>query len=120
MKTTTTTPLASSNKSKRIGRKKVYQDKQTFEPIHSGDREALTRLASNFTGGESLNRRSTGAGDELSRRDTLYNVNVGDAVLDPRSPEFDVYKWSRMYVPSCPCATSTADGVQVDETHRRE
>lgn len=70
-----------------------------FEPIHSGDRAQLTRLASNFStrsgGGSSLSHTSTRRSG-LARRDTLYGVNVGDAVLDPQSPDFDPYKWSRM------------------------
>lgn len=70
---------------------------QTFQPIRAGDRAELTRLASalSTTGGASLAKLSTGA-SELQRRDTLWDVHVGDAVLDPRSEEFDAYKWSRM------------------------
>jgi ATP-binding cassette, subfamily G (WHITE), member 2, PDR len=69
---------------------------RTFEPIAAGDRDELYKIASNFTGGP-VHRTST-AGSALERRDTLYGVNIGDPVLDPRSPEFDPYKWSRMYV----------------------
>ena len=75
-----------------------------FQPIAAGDRDELHRIASNFaTAGGSLTRTST-RGSALERKDTLYNVNIGDPVLDPSSPEFDPYKWSRMYVqnPFCP------------------
>jgi hypothetical protein len=34
----------------------------------------------------------------LERKDTLYGVDIGDPVLDPKSPEFNPYKWFRMYV----------------------
>ncbi|KAL3427948.1 ABC-2 type transporter [Phlyctema vagabunda] len=71
---------------------RTARDRAVFEPIHSGDREQLHRIASSFGG---LSRTSTGAND-LERRDTLYGINSGDAVLDPDSPQFDVYKWSRM------------------------
>lgn len=69
-----------------------------FHPIAAGDRDELHKIASNFAGaGGSMTRTST-KGSALERRDTLYNVNIGDPVLDPKSPEFDPYKWSRMYV----------------------
>lgn len=67
-----------------------------FQPIAVGDRDELHRIASNFASG-SLTRTSTKASG-IERRDTLHNVNIGDPVLDPSSPEFDPYKWSRMYV----------------------
>lgn len=69
-----------------------------FQPIAAGDRDELYRIASSFTGaGTAVTRTSTRASG-LERRDTLYGVNIGDPVLDPRSSEFDPYKWSRMYV----------------------
>ena len=84
-----------------------------FQPIAVGDRDELHRIASNFAGaGGSLTRTSTKA-SALERKDTLYNVNIGDPVLDPSSPEFDPYKWSRMYVqnpfflPEIPRASET-------------
>jgi ATP-binding cassette, subfamily G (WHITE), member 2, PDR len=69
---------------------------RTFEPIAAGDREQLQGIASNLTG-EGIVRTSTVA-SALERRDTLYGVDIGDPVLDPRSPRFDPYKWSKMYV----------------------
>ena len=69
-----------------------------FQPIAVGDRAELHRIASTFAGaGGSLTRTSTRASG-LERKDTLYNVNIGDPVLDPANPEFDPYKWTRMYV----------------------
>ena len=69
-----------------------------FQPIAAGDRAELHRIASTFAGaGGSMTRTSTRASG-LERRDTLYNVNIGDPVLDPASPEFNPYKWTRMYV----------------------
>ncbi|KAH6669801.1 putative ABC transporter CDR4 [Halenospora varia] len=70
---------------------------RTFEPILSGGREELTRIASQFGGGSvNLTRTLTRASSGLERRDTLAGVELGDPVLDPSSPEFDIYKWSRM------------------------
>jgi len=66
-----------------------------FEPIGSGDREELKRIASNFGGNAELVRTATRI-STLERRDTLAGINFGDAVLDPSSKEFDVYKWARM------------------------
>ena len=69
-----------------------------FEPIIAGDREELKRIASGFEGsqiGRTFTHR-TGGNDDLQKQDTLAGVNVGDSVLDPNSPDFDVYKWTRM------------------------
>jgi ATP-binding cassette subfamily G (WHITE) protein 2 (PDR) len=80
----------------RVQTTRTVTRERTFEPILPGDKEALTRLASNFSAaGGSLTRTDT-RGSELQRSDTLAGIQIGDAVLDPRSPEFDVYKWSRM------------------------
>jgi hypothetical protein len=70
-------------------------ERRQFAPIRTGDAEELTRLATSMDGSGSIARTST-RGSELQRRDTLAGINVGDAVLDPRSPEFDPYKWARM------------------------
>ncbi|KAF4631295.1 hypothetical protein G7Y89_g6838 [Cudoniella acicularis] len=67
-----------------------------FEPIHAGDREELHRIASEFSGSVALARTRTNASSGLERRDTLAGVEIGDPVLNPNSPEFDIYKWSRM------------------------
>lgn len=37
-------------------------------------------------------------GSQIQRLDTLAGVNLGDPVLDPTKPEFDMYKWARMFV----------------------
>jgi hypothetical protein len=63
-----------------------------FEPIRSGDREELQRLASTLGRTESY----ISTPDALQRVDTLAGVKIGDSVLDPTSPDFDVYKWARM------------------------
>lgn len=72
------------------------QERRQFEPIRSGDREELQRIASTFSGSVALQRTITGMSSALERKDTLAGIELGDAVLDPSSPEFDVYKWSRM------------------------
>lgn len=72
------------------------RERRQFEPIRSGDREELRRIASEFSGSVSLQRTATVQSSRLEREDTLYGIQLGDPVLDPSSPEFDVYKWSRM------------------------
>jgi ATP-binding cassette, subfamily G (WHITE), member 2, PDR len=72
------------------------QERRQFEPIRSGDREELHRIASSFAGSVALQRTITAQPSGLERTDTLAGIQLGDAVLDPSSPEFDVYKWSRM------------------------
>ena len=69
---------------------------RAFEPIHVGDREELHRIASEFGGSAALSRSNTRASSALQRSDTLAGVELGDPVLDPSSPDFDVYKWARM------------------------
>jgi len=84
---------------KKIQTSRTTRTERNFEPISPGDRAQLTRLASNFSvvGDGSMTRSST-RGSNLTRKDTLYGVDVGNPVLDPKSPEFDPYKWSRLLV----------------------
>jgi ATP-binding cassette, subfamily G (WHITE), member 2, PDR len=70
---------------------------RTFEPINAGDRAELHRIASEFGGSVDLVRTATINSTVLERKDTLAGLEVGDPVLDPTSPEFDPYKWVRMY-----------------------
>ena len=80
-----------TTKSERLSRR------DTFEPIHAGDTEALQRLASQYGGTDgALSRVGTRASAGLERRDTLYGLQSDDPVLNPNSPSFDVYKWARM------------------------
>jgi ATP-binding cassette subfamily G (WHITE) protein 2 (PDR) len=66
-----------------------------FEPICPGDRAELTRIATTI--GRTISLKPSHPGDiDLQRVDTLAGISIGDAVLDPQSPEFDVYKWARM------------------------
>ncbi|TVY15202.1 ZEB2-regulated ABC transporter 1 [Lachnellula arida] len=67
-----------------------------FEPVRYGDREELHRIASEFGGSVALSRTHTRGSSALERVDTLHGVKLGDPVLDPSSPDFDVYKWTRM------------------------
>lgn len=39
-----------------------------------------------------------GSGAQLERRDTLAGLQLGDPVLDPTKPEFNFYKWARMFM----------------------
>jgi ATP-binding cassette subfamily G (WHITE) protein 2 (PDR) len=72
------------------------RQRRTFEPIKAGDAEELTRIASSWEDeGASVVRTST-RGSELQKTDTLAGIYIGDAVLNPKSPEFDPYKWARM------------------------
>lgn len=73
----------------------TWENRQ-FEPIRSGDREELHRIASEFGGSVALARTITQQSSALERKDTLAGIQVGDDVLDPSSPDFDAYKWSRM------------------------
>lgn len=74
------------------------RERRQFAPIRTGDAEELTRIATLMEGdGASVAAaRTSTRGSELQRRDTLAGINVGDSVLDPKSPDFDPYKWARM------------------------
>ncbi|KAK9489410.1 ABC-2 type transporter-domain-containing protein [Lipomyces doorenjongii] len=73
-----------------------------YEPIvtrtftHEMQRPELARLASAFSSADY--RTATDNGDGLERKDTLAGVELGDPVLDPSKPEFDFYKWARMFL----------------------
>jgi len=69
---------------------------RTFEPINSGDRAELTRIASTFGPSVSLHRSISNGNQNLERTDTLAGITLDDEVLDPKSANFDVYKWTRM------------------------
>lgn len=77
----------------------VEEIMREFEPIQPGDRQQLYRLASVMSqkSRPSADRRST-TDYGLERKDTLAGVEVGNAVLDPSSDQFDSYKWARMLV----------------------
>lgn len=96
MPSSSSTDVEDESDLERIQTTQSVRDRRAFEPIRSGDREELTRIASSFRGDLSLARTRTHESSALERQDTLAGVNVGDPVLDPKSPEFDVYKWTRM------------------------
>lgn len=96
MPSSSSTDIEDESDLERIQTTQSVRDRRAFEPIRSGDREELTRIASTFRGDLSLARTRTRESSALERQDTLAGVNVGDPVLDPKSPEFDVYKWTRM------------------------
>ncbi|QSZ33671.1 hypothetical protein DSL72_005242 [Monilinia vaccinii-corymbosi] len=69
-----------------------------FEPIGTGDREQLQRIATSF-GSSQLGRTFThasGASDGLEKPHTLTGTKLGDPTLDPNSPEFDIIIWTKM------------------------
>jgi len=73
---------------------------RAFEPIHAGDTQTLTRIASQLSRSQShYSGRSSGVsgeGNDLDRTNTLTGLEFGDEVIDPNSPKFDLYKWIRM------------------------
>lgn len=95
----TTSSTTDSEQRERLRRTPTSQSahqRRIFSPINPGDPEELLRIATSLeNGGASVVRTSTRA-SELQRQDSLAGINIGDAVLDPKSPEFDVYKWARM------------------------
>lgn len=79
--------------------RKSLARRSTFSPIQT---QTLHRIASSFQArsptSDSITRSPTDKSHraDLERHDTLHGIKPGDAVLDPSSENFDVYKWSRM------------------------
>jgi len=70
---------------------------RTYQPINAGDDAVLTRLASQFSRTQShySRRSSTGPEDALQKTGTIDGLELGDPVLDPSSPKFDLHKYLR-------------------------
>lgn len=87
------TDVESGEELQRIRTARSMAPEHEFEPIRAGDRAEVARVASLFQS-PSIPNSTSDAG--LTRRDTLYGVHIGHPALDPKSPEFDPYKWARM------------------------
>ncbi|KAM5437048.1 GTPase-activating protein [Microsporum ferrugineum] len=73
----------------------MYETVRTWSPQ---TRPELVRIASAFSRIDSHpDAPSAEDGGRLNRRDTLAGVQIGDPVLNPTKPEFDFYKWARMF-----------------------
>ncbi|KAL1956581.1 hypothetical protein VTO42DRAFT_7052 [Malbranchea cinnamomea] len=73
----------------------TYEALRTFTSTESGQK--LARIASALsypTVPLTPERPRT----QLERKDTLAGVKLGDPVLDPTKPEFNFYKWVRMFM----------------------
>lgn len=81
---------------KRVQTSQSVRDRRQYEPILVGDWEDLRRAASNMDNDLKLVRTKTQNSTALEHKDTLAGIEIGDPCLDPKSPEFDIYKWSRM------------------------
>ena len=64
------------------------------EHMHPEARAELSRVASNFPRRHDSESAASDTG--IQRRDTLEGLKLEDPVFDPRSEEFDQYKWARM------------------------
>lgn len=74
-------------------------------PIDTGNEAELARLALSISKSDTfatitrrISYQSQPPTNEQFRRDTLADIELGDPVLDPSSPEFNFYKWARMWV----------------------
>jgi ATP-binding cassette subfamily G (WHITE) protein 2 (PDR) len=97
--TSSSTDVEDENELKMVQTSQSVRDRRAFEPVRSGDKEELQRIATTFGESVALARtKSHATTGGLQKQDTLANLEFGDPVLDPSSPEFDVYKWTRMLV----------------------
>lgn len=70
-------------------------------PISADARATLMRLATQSQPYYSHARKSVSPAEHpgaLERKDTLHGLKPGDDVLDPKSPQFHLYKWIRMAI----------------------
>ncbi|KAK4949281.1 hypothetical protein LTR10_011898 [Elasticomyces elasticus] len=65
-----------------------------YVPIITSDESVLRNLATHTL--QLIQPLSMNDGSGIARRDTLDDIHIGDAVLNPSSPEFDLNKWIRM------------------------
>ncbi|GAB7360025.1 hypothetical protein MBLNU230_g7548t2 [Neophaeotheca triangularis] len=72
-------------------------DRTAYEPVIPGDREALTRLATNASRVKSQQSRqnSYAGNNDLERRGTLDGLEDDDPKLQPGSASFDLHAWLR-------------------------
>ncbi|KAL5002713.1 ABC-2 type transporter-domain-containing protein [Aspergillus recurvatus] len=74
---------------------RIDQDDTTFfDEINPGGRAELTRIASNFPRRLSTTT-STASGKGIERMDTVDEMALEDPAFDPRSDQFNHYKWAR-------------------------
>ena len=70
---------------------------EIFNSIPAEERAQLKRLATfhrTRTDGTGVSATDT----NLERKDTLAGIDFDDPRLDPESPEFDIYIWSRVFI----------------------
>ncbi|RDL33925.1 putative ABC1 transport protein [Venustampulla echinocandica] len=69
-----------------------------FEHVAPEDRAELHRIASSIGGSVAFARSQSIPSATIEQRNMLVGMETGDPVLDPTSPRFDVYKWTKMIV----------------------
>ena len=72
----------------------MYEVMRTFSGEHGDELARIATALSPPQTHEAPERPDT----RLERRDTLAGVKFGDPVLDPTKPEFNFYKWVRMFM----------------------
>ncbi|CEN62363.1 Putative Pleiotropic drug resistance proteins (PDR1-15), ABC superfamily [Aspergillus calidoustus] len=73
---------------------RAYEDDTVlFEEINPEGKAELTRIASNFPGRTTSFSGTSGKG--IQRMDTVDEMALEDPAFDPKSDQFDHYKWAR-------------------------
>jgi hypothetical protein len=67
-----------------------------YVPIITSDESVLRKLATYTL--QLIQPLSMNDSGGITRRDTLDDIHIDDAVLNPSSPEFDLDKWIRMRI----------------------
>ena len=103
-----TDPIATPTMEKETNLSLSRTGTQRFEPIRAytmrdtdyifteNGSPDLAKIASFLTGKESRNAKTSGT-DELSRKDTVADMELNDPRLNPNDPAFDFFLWVRMY-----------------------
>lgn len=74
------------------------EDGSYIDPEGRAETQRIATRTRSFTASRRTRTKSISDTSDLERSDTLAGVEIGDPVLDPSSPEFDIYKWVRMFM----------------------
>ncbi|KAJ9634936.1 hypothetical protein H2199_008800 [Coniosporium tulheliwenetii] len=74
------------------------QDESYINPEGRAEIHSIATRTQSFRISQTRSNKPIGSVSDLERQDTLAGVEIGNPVLDPNSPEFDIYKWVRMFV----------------------
>jgi ABC-type multidrug transport system ATPase subunit/ABC-type multidrug transport system permease subunit len=92
------TPIGGTNNRRPLRRASTQEDYFTISPDAAENIRTIASRTQTHTSGYISRIQSRADGADIERLDTLAGLDVADPVFDPTRPEFDMYKWARMFV----------------------